>query len=180
MSFFDKFKETAEKAVSVAAVAGRVAAETAVKQTKTAAAVGKLKLSIASEEDKLKKCYTELGRIFFRDYEEAAEAVMEEYQPWCDKAAEAKKEIAQLREQLAALKNSQSEETDVAADIDVCIPDDEEDTSIYADFVAAQPAEVALAYENTEEEPVQSSEQPSTQEPGVVGTFYLDVTGQDE
>ena len=105
MSLFDKIKETAFQVAAVAAdtaekaaAAGKSAADTAVKQTKTAASMGKVKLAIASEEDKLKKAYTELGRLFFRDYQAQAEAEMEEYQPWCDRCAEAVAQIAALNE----------------------------------------------------------------------------------
>lgn len=201
MSFLDKLKESAGKAVSAAsvvaskaAVTGKSVAETAVKQTKTAANIGKVKLAIASEEDKLKKCYTELGRIFFRDYEEQSEAVMEEYQPWCDKAAEAKAQIAALNQQLEEIRAENAPEAPAdmepeateeaeASESDASVETEEEDTSIYADFVEAQPAEVALAYEVDEapaeeapaEAPAESDELP---EP-TVGTLYVDISGQE-
>lgn len=195
MSFLDKLKESAGKAVSVAgvvagkaAVTGKSVAETAVKQTKTAASVGKVKLAIASEEDKLKKCYTELGRIFYRDYEEQAEAVMEEYQPWCDKAAEAKAQIAVLNQQLNELREeigkqaSADVEPEATEEAEI-IEEDVEDTSIYADFVEAQPAEVALAYE-VEDAPVEETEEsPAVPEDEIpeptVGTLYVDISGQE-
>ena len=83
MSFLDTLKKTAGAAAQVAAVT----ADTAVNKTKTMASIGRVKLAISSEEDKLKKAYTELGRLFYRDYEAQAEADMAEYLPWCGKAA---------------------------------------------------------------------------------------------
>ncbi len=212
MSFLDKLKNTAELAVSAAGVAatkaavvGKAAAETAVKQTKTAAAITKVKLEIASQEDKLKKCYTNLGWIFFRDYENQAEAVMEEYQPWCDRASAAKAELKKLNQQLEELRgvNTPDEPQTDAPEVEP-VPDAEEipyeeaseepgevpeDTSIYADFVEAQPAEVVLAYEDDGTHGEDAEEAPVAGEPeipdiskmsDVIGTFYLDVTGQEE
>ena len=57
MSFLDTLKKTAGAAAQVAAVT----ADTAVNKTKTMASIGRVKLAISSEEDKLKKAYTELG-----------------------------------------------------------------------------------------------------------------------
>ena len=73
MSFFDKFKK---RAGSVADAASGVA-QNAVKQTKTLASVGRIKIAITTEEDKMKKAYTELGRLFFRDHEAQTEPVAE-------------------------------------------------------------------------------------------------------
>ena len=72
MSFLDKLKKTAGIAVQVTASA----ADTAVSKTRTVASIGRVKLAISSEEDKLKKAYTELGRLFYRDYQAQAEADM--------------------------------------------------------------------------------------------------------
>ena len=100
MSFLDTLKKTAGAAAQVAAVT----ADTAVNKTKTMASIGRVKLAISSEEDKLKKAYTELGRLFYRDYEAQAEADMAEYLPWCGKAADAREQIQRLTEELEKLK----------------------------------------------------------------------------
>ena len=128
MSFLDKLKQTA----AAASVAATNAAEVAVKQTKTAAAIGKVKLAIAGEEDKLKKAYTELGRLYYRDHETQAEAEIEEYQPWIDKATDAKDAIQRLNQELEALKaeNAKKDEPEVVE----VTEEPAEDTSIYVDF----------------------------------------------
>lgn len=100
MSFLDKLKETA----GVAAQAASSVANTAVSKTKTMAAAGRVKLAISQEEDKLKKAYTELGRLYYRDYTAGTEADQQEYLPWCSRAEEAKAEIQRLTEELEAIK----------------------------------------------------------------------------
>ena len=102
MSFLDTLKKTAGAAAQVAAVT----ADTAVNKTKTMASIGRVKLAISSEEDKLKKAYTELGRLFYRDYEAQAEADMAEYLPWCGKAADAREQIQRLTEELEKLNEA--------------------------------------------------------------------------
>ena len=100
MSFLDTLKKTAGIAAQVTASA----ADTAVSKTRTVASIGRVKLAISSEEDKLKKAYTELGRLFYRDYQAQAEADMTEYQPWCDRAADAREQIQRLTKELETLK----------------------------------------------------------------------------
>ena len=204
MSFLDKLKQTANVAAQVAATT----ADTAVNKTKTMASIGRVKLAITSEEDKLKKAYTELGRLFYRDYEAQADADMTEYLPWCGKAADAREQIQRLTEELEKLKSESGapkEETAPQAPADA--PEQvEEDTSIFADLddeAAPQAAnEAPEAEEKPEEapaeqepvaepEPAEASEAaeapdqekniPNIPEMGsdVIGTFYLDTTGQD-
>lgn len=205
MSFFDKLKETAVQvtaaasvAVNKAAVAGKAAADTAVKQTKTAASIGKVKLAIASEEEKLKKAYTELGRLFYRDYEVQSETELEEYLPWIDKCAEAKAQIAALNEELEALRAEASKKEEVVVEETVEAESEPEDTSIFVDLDEAEDAEVAEeaapvedlaecvefqvvdapAEEPAVEEAPIVEEAPAVEAP-TVGTLYVDVTGQE-
>ncbi len=100
MSFLDTLKKTA----GIAAQVTVSAADTAVSKTRTMASIGRVKLAISSEEDKLKKAYAELGRLFYRDYQAQAEADMTEYQPWCDRAADAREQIQRLTKELETLK----------------------------------------------------------------------------
>lgn len=165
MSFFDKLKQTAATATAAASNAANVA----VKQTKTAAAIGKVKLAIAGEQDKMKKAYTELGRIYFRDYETQAEAELEEYLPWLDKCTEAKEKIAALNEELAALKAEAAKKAEPI--VEESVAEDEEDTSIYVDFAEAEPV-VEIVEEEVPEIP---AEEPAP----TVGTLYVDISGQE-
>lgn len=206
MSFLDKLKQTANVAAQVAAST----ADTAVNKTKTMASIGRVKLAITSEEDKLKKAYTELGRLFYRDYEAQAEADMTEYLPWCGKAADAREQIQRLTEELEKLKaesKAPKEENAAPEAHEAAEETVEEDTSIFADLEDEAPAEAAEHAEPAEApeaaEPAQETEEaqetpaepeapeapaepaeaaPTIPEMGsdVVGTFYLDTTGQDE
>lgn len=105
MSFLDKLKAKA----GVAAETATGVANVAVSKTKTMASMGRVKLAISQEEDKLKKAYTELGRLFYRDHTAGVEADLQEYEPWCARAAEAKEQIAKLTEELEALKEPAEE-----------------------------------------------------------------------
>ena len=198
MSFLDTLKKTAGMAAQVTASA----ADTAVSKTRTMASVGRVKLAISSEEDKLKKAYTELGRLFYRDYQAQAEADMTEYQPWCDRAADAREQIQRLTQELELLRaegNSLKEEPVEKApqDDNEVESQPEEDMSIFADLDEPEEATVAEpeAEETAEaqpeaqesetagEETEEASEQEELDAPetdsDVVGTFYLDVSGQD-
>lgn len=202
MSFLDTLKKTAGLAAQVTVSA----ADTAVSKTRTMASIGRVKLAISSEEDKLKKAYTEMGRLFYRDYQAQAEADMTEYQPWCDRAADAREQIQRLTRELEQLKAvgkekpaEQAAETAPAQEEAAEV----EDTSIYADLdepeeeapaveeKAAEEAPEALQEpeEAPEAETAETAEQPEAPasepsvppeiNPDIVGTFYIDTSNQD-
>ena len=80
------------------------AAQTAAKKTKKLAEIAKSNLSIYSEEDKIKKAYAELGKLYYRDYVVGEELDEAEYLPWCQKIDESKQTIADLRDYIEVLK----------------------------------------------------------------------------
>ena len=80
------------------------AAQTAAKKTKKLAEIAKANLSIYSEEDKIKKAYAELGKLYYRDYVVGEELDEAEYLPWCQKIDESKQTIADLRDYIEILK----------------------------------------------------------------------------
>lgn len=165
MSFFDTIKK---KSGVLADAAGGVA-KNVVKQSKTLAAIGRVKLSIASEEDKIKKAYLELGRLFYRDYEAQTEAIMKDYQPWCDKVSDAKMQIARLNEELEKLHTEeQQSEQPVATE-----------SGIELDLTTAK--EDAETPEPDVEVPVQSEESQGVESQNpkqecTIDTLYVDVT----
>lgn len=193
MSFLDKLKKTAGIAAQVTASA----ADTAVSKTRTVASIGRVKLAISSEEDKLKKAYTELGRLFYRDYQAQAEADMTEYQPWCDRAADAREQIQRLTQELETLKAEGKKPKDAPKKPEA--PQETEDMSIFADLGDApeeKPEEKPEAVDapETAEEPEAApatedaapAEAPAEQapvvpeiNPDIVGTFYIDTSNQD-
>lgn len=111
---FDNIKE---KAVDVA--------QTAAQKTKDLASIAKAKLNIASEEDKIRKAQTELGKLYYRDYVLGEEMDSAEYLPWCDKITESRAIIEDLKDMVEDLKTGC--ETDVTV---------EEDSSDYADVAS--------------------------------------------
>lgn len=200
MSFLDTLKKTAGIAAQVTASA----ADTAVSKTRTMASIGRVKLAISSEEDKLKKAYTELGRLFYRDYQAQAEADMTEYQPWCDRAADAREQIQRLTKELETLK-AEGKDTvkDTVKDApkaqEEAKPEEVEDTSIFADMddepeeqpketdapetvpETAEEPEAATETETTESVEAPAEQAPVVPEvnPDIVGTFYIDTSNQD-
>jgi hypothetical protein len=186
MSFLDKLKSAA----GVAAQTATSAADTAVKQTKTLASIGRVKLAIAGEEDKLKKAYTELGRLFYRDYEAQAEADMEEYLPWVGKASDARAQIQQLTEELEKIKaEAASESKDDTLDDDIDVEDfedfgDFEETTEGSEEPVPEAEEPEVATEEAApepEEPVEAEATPTEEEAPAptVGTLYVDISGQE-
>lgn len=159
MSFLDTLKKTAGIAVQVTASA----ADTAVSKTRTMASIGRVKLAISSEEDKLKKAYTELGRLFYRDYQAQAEADMTEYQPWCDRAADAREQIQRLTKELETLK---AEGKDTVKDAPKAQeeekPEEVEDTSIFADMDDEPEVEIEVKIESKPEEQPKETDAPET------------------
>ena len=205
MSFLDTLKKTAGMAAQVTASA----ADTAVSKSRTMASIGRVKLAISSEEDKLKKAYTELGRLFYRDYQAQAEADMTEYQPWCDRAADAREQIQRLTQELEMLKAEGKDPVKDEPKTEEAKPEEVEDPSIFADLddepeveieikveskPEEQPEEVAETAPEAEEAPEEgpkpaepaSTEAPAEQatvvpesNPDIVGTFYIDTSNQD-
>ena len=162
MSFFDKFFE---QATVVRGAAGNVA-QNAVKQTKSLAAVAKLKIAIAAEEDKVKQAYSELGRLFYRDYEAGTEAAMEDYQPWCDKITEAKAAIAKLNDDMAAAR--------VQEDIPVVTEEAAPEEPVL-EIVEEEAPEREAA-----EEAAEAPEEPEIPDIPVIDTLYVDESGAEE
>ena len=166
MSFFDKVKQ---QAGVVASAAGSVA-QTAVQQTKTLAGIGRIKLAIATEEDKVKKAYIELGRLYYRDYEAQTEPAQEDYQPWCDKVADAKEQIARLYEEMEKLRAAQEQEAPQAEE-----PAPEaEHPVIEVDLTAPEAPAPEETPEPHDQPPEEAPEAPT------VGTLYVDVTETEE
>ncbi len=187
MSFLDSLKKTAGIAAQVTAAA----ADTAVSKTRTMASIGRVKLAISSEEDKLKKSYIEMGRLFYRDYQAQAEADMTEYQPWCDRAADARAQIQRLTQELELLKAEGKDLKEepaekVSMDENDAEPQVEEDMSIFADLDEPEATEATeavqepeIAEEQAEEVPAQEEFEAPDADSDVVGTFYLDISGED-
>lgn len=114
MAFSDSFetlKDTAADAV-------QSAAQTAM----TMARIAKFKMQILSEQEKIRKAYQELGRVYYKDFATDEEPDEAEYKPWCEKISDSFRRINQLRDAIAAekceaaAKGEPVEEEDVSLD----------------------------------------------------------------
>ena len=93
MANMDHFKEKAnEAAVSAAKVA------------KYVAFVSKKRLAIVSEQDKIRRAYTKLGKVYYKDYVTDEEPDEAEYKPLCDAITASFSRINDIKEELAAAK----------------------------------------------------------------------------
>lgn len=93
MANMDHFKEKAnEAAVSAAKVA------------KYVAFVSKKRLAIISEQDKIRRAYTKLGKVYYKDYVTDEEPDEAEYKPLCDAITASFSRINDIKEELAAAK----------------------------------------------------------------------------
>ena len=93
---------------SLEALKGLVAdaAQAAARVTKSAAAVTKSNISLLAEQDKLKKAYQELGKLYYRDFITGEDPDEAEYLPLCDAVTEATKNVEALRVELEDAKAS--------------------------------------------------------------------------
>ena len=87
-------------------------AKTAKKATKGAAAVTKAEVSILSEQDKLRKAYLALGKLYYRDYITGEDPDDAEYIPLCDAITEATKNIDELKAKVSEVTSARKEETE--------------------------------------------------------------------
>lgn len=87
-------------------------AKTAKKATKGAAAVTKAEVSILSEQDKLRKAYLALGKLYYRDYITGEDPDDAEYIPLCDAITEATKNIDELKAKVSEVTSAKKEETE--------------------------------------------------------------------
>ena len=87
-------------------------AKTAKKATKGAAAVTKAEVSILSEQDKLRKAYLALGKLYYRDYITGEDPDDAEYIPLCDAITEATKNIDELKAKVSEVTSAKKEEAE--------------------------------------------------------------------
>ena len=84
-------------------------AQVATRMTKSAAAVTKANINILSEQDKLKKAYMELGKLYYRDYITGEEPDDAEYLPLCDAITKATKNIDNLRTTVQDIRSAKDD-----------------------------------------------------------------------
>ena len=97
---FDKFNENFEVLKEAAAGVAKSAAE----KTKLLSIIAKDNLEILAEQDKMRKAYTELGKVYYKDFAMEEEPDEAEYLPWCSKITECRKKIEALKDEIADCK----------------------------------------------------------------------------
>ena len=84
-------------------------AQDAASRTKQAAQSAKLNLAISQEQEKIKKAYTELGKLYYADFQTDTAPEGTEYLLWVGKINTAKARIEALRLELNGVKGISSE-----------------------------------------------------------------------
>lgn len=86
------------------------AAQGAAKVAKYVALVSKKRFSIISEQDKIRRAYTKLGKVYYKDYVTDEEPDEAEYKPLCDAITASFTRINEMKEEIAAAKAEYSGE----------------------------------------------------------------------
>lgn len=85
-------------------------AQTAMNKAKSLSSIAKSNVSIFTEQEKLKKAYAELGKLYYRDYVTGEEPDDAEYIPVCAKITDLVKRIQELRESIEDAKTKSERE----------------------------------------------------------------------
>lgn len=76
------------------------AAQSAAKAAKYVALVSKKRLEILAEQDKIRRNYARLGKVYYKDYVTDEEPDEAEYQPICELITESFRRINRLKAQM--------------------------------------------------------------------------------
>ena len=82
------------------------AAQSAAKTAKFVASLSKMRLEIIKEQERIRRNYSKLGKVYYKDYVTDEEPDEAEYKPLCDDISASFRRINELREQIAAEKEA--------------------------------------------------------------------------
>ena len=99
MNFNFDFAKLKDKAMDIA--------QNAARKTKDLASVAKAKVSIAAEEDKIRKAQLELGKLYYRDYVLGEDMDSAEYLPWCDRITASRAVIEDLKDLIEEIRTGE-------------------------------------------------------------------------
>lgn len=105
------------------------AAEYAASAAKHFAFLSKCRLEILAEQEKIRRLYTKLGKVYYKDYVTDEEPDEAEYAPVCERISECFRRINELREDMAEAKaayQTADEEEPVNEDEVIALPAAEE------------------------------------------------------
>ena len=80
------------------------AAQSAAKTARYIALVSKKRVEIAREQERIRRLYAKLGKVYYKDYVTDEEPDDAEYQPLCESISDSFRRINALREEIAAAK----------------------------------------------------------------------------
>ena len=87
-----------EKAAGVALSAAKTA--------KHLAFLAKKRMEIALEQDKIRRAYTKLGKVYYKDYITDEEPDEAEYKPLCEGISDSFRRINELKDEMSAAKEA--------------------------------------------------------------------------
>lgn len=98
------------------------AAQTAARAAKYVALASKKRLEIVKEQEKIRRNYAKLGKVYYKDYVTDEEPDEAEYKPICEEISVSFRRINELREEIAEAKaeyNGDDAAEDENDDVDI-------------------------------------------------------------
>lgn len=86
------------------------AAQSAARAAKFYAQISKKRLMIAAEQENIRRNYTKLGKVYYKDYITDEEPDDAEYLPLCESVSESYRRINELRDEIDDLKDAYARE----------------------------------------------------------------------
>lgn len=130
------------------------AAQSAAKTARYIALVSKKRVEIAREQEKIRRLYAKLGKVYYKDYVTDEEPDDAEYAPICNAISDSFRRINTLKEELSDAKDAyraDKEEEELSRGV-VILPVDEPEK---------EPEVVVKAEEAPKAEPEAASEEPA-------------------
>ena len=118
------------------------AAQTAAKAAKYVALASKKRLEIVKEQEKIRRNYAKLGKVYYKDYVTDEEPDEAEYKPLCEAISVSFRRINELREEIAEAKAEYNG--------DDAVEDVEDEADIFALEEVPVPAEETPTEESAE------------------------------
>lgn len=110
-------------------------AQAAANKARSLTSIAKSNVNILTEQEKLKKAYADLGRLYYRDFITGEEPDDAEYLPLCDRITEIVKDIQGLRETIDLAKTKPEKKEDIViADEDIDLALAAEIKELHADL----------------------------------------------
>lgn len=130
------------------------AAQSAAKTARYVALVSKKRVEIAREQEKIRRLYAKLGKVYYKDYVTDEEPDEAEYAPLCNAISDSFRRINTLKEELSDAKDAyraDKEDEELSRGV-VILPVDEPEK---------EPEVVVKAEEAPKAEPEAASEEPA-------------------